>query len=100
MQEDPMREALIEAEQFNIYSKWLKEHKGVDMSPIDCYDMLQWFKNPHDDIIFNPTQSVIYLLGKNIANHFMLEWSQMNQLYELYYILKCGVAPLGNKLKI
>ena len=49
MSNNPVKDLLIELEDYIIYSKWLLENKGVQMTPEACYEMVQWFKDANNE---------------------------------------------------
>lgn len=99
MSSNPVKDLLIELEDYQIYSKWLLENKGVSLTPEDCYKMVQWFKGSCACV--NPTQAAIFKSGHQIAKYMIFCTEQMDDLYELWYALKYGIKALPqNELPI
>ena len=89
-----IKDVLIELEDYMIYSKYLLEEKGVEMSPTECYKMVQWFKDSSNDSGTNPTQSTIFKYGHKIAMYMVFCTEQMYDLYEIYYALTHGMNAI------
>ena len=92
---NPVRNLLIELEDYEIYSKWLLENKGATYSPEDCYRIVQWFKGSNP--CANPTQAAIFKAGHQIAKYMIFCTEQMDDLYEIWYALKYGIRALPEK---
>lgn len=98
MSSNPVKDLLVELEDYIVYSKWLLENKGVETSPEACYKMVQWFKDANNET-GSPTQAAIFRAGHRIAKYMIFCTEQMDDLYELYYALSEGLHPLPeNKL--
>ena len=95
MSSNPVKDLLIEFEDYQIYSKWLLENKGANYTPADCYRIVQWFKG--DNPCHNPTQAAIFRAGHQIAKYMIFCTEQMDDLYELWYGLKYGIKGLPEK---
>jgi len=101
MNTEELKEVINEAEEYVAFQKYLKDFKGADYTIEECYNMVQWFKNSNNiKTVLNPTQGVLFFFGHREAMFFMGEQDQMNKIYELYYALKHGIIPLGDKLQI
>lgn len=95
MSSNPVKDLLIELEDYIIYSKWLLENKDANYTPEDCYRIVQWFKG--DNPCSNPTQAAIFRAGHQIAKYMIFCTEQMDDLYELWYSLKYGIKGLPEK---
>lgn len=93
MSSNPVKDLLIELEDYMIYSKYLLDNKGVTMSAEDCYKMVQWFKDANNEA-GSPTQAAIFRAGHQIAKYMIFSTDQMYDLYELYYALSKGLPAL------
>ena len=93
---NPVKDLLIELEDYQIYSKYLLENKGVTMSPEDCYRMVQWFKDYHNEA-GSPSQIAIFKAGHQIAKYMIFCTEQMDDMYELYYALSNGLPALNKQ---
>lgn len=92
MSDNPVKDLLIELEDYQIYSKWLLENKGVSLTPEDCYKIVQWFKGSNP--CANPTQAAVFKAGHQIAKYMIFCTEQMDDLYELWYVLNHGIKAL------
>lgn len=90
---NPVKNLLIELEDYQIYSKYLLDNKGVTMSPEDCYKMVQWFKDSNNET-GSPSQAAIFKAGHQIATYMIFCTEQMDDLFEIYYALSHGLPAL------
>ena len=101
MTTDKVKEVLAEYGECENYSKWLKANKGIDKTPEECYNMMEYFrdyKNWVDMVV--PQRMALFDLARNIVMHWNGCTDQMNQLFELYYTIKYGINPLPKGLNI
>jgi len=93
-----MRDVLAEYSEYITFSNWLKNIKGVDLPPEKCYELVQKYTKYseyyHEPEGMNPTQTAIFNAAVNRATHFIGATSQIDELYELDYALRCGVNPV------
>ena len=95
---DEVKEVLIEFANCETYSKWLKNEKGIDMTPAQCYDMMTFFHDYGNWSEMNiPQRMALFDLAHNIVVHWSGCTDQMNQIFELYYTIRYGINPLPNK---
>jgi len=98
---DPVKEVLAEYSECETFSRWLKEHKGINMTPEECCKMFGYFKDyRHWADMVVPQRMALFDCARNIVTHWNGCMDQMNQLFELYYTIKHGINGLEDRLEL